>query len=364
MELVKKIQWRLNQYRNNLFLKFVNIENRKVEAKKSIKLNFKHYNIEGKVPYWYNFKSIDFEDVKPIKIENGYVISKGIVVNQAGTLQLESTIFQFEYLNLLKANHLVSLRKLYKKESLEQLVIPIAFYLDWNYYHWLMEATIRLAPLDKETLKKAKIVLNTPILDFQIKSLKFLFDITEKQIHCQHKKVLKASQILLLPFQHIRNQQTQQTNLYNPFAIKQINAISLKKISKTKTAKRFIISRENATERRISNIQLLTNTFPDFEVIKLEEKSFEEQVYLFRKAEIIIATHGAGLTNLLWATPKLKLIELFPNERLIRDAFYFFQISSTLKVKHSVFLYDSHNKSQDCYINAKLMAKIENVISE
>jgi capsular polysaccharide biosynthesis protein len=362
MKLVEKIKWRFKLHRNSFFFRLLKIKTRNTTGFEFVKLNFDNYSIQGAKPYWLNFKKVDFEHTKPITINNGYLVSKGITIDSTGTLHLESTVFQHEYLNLLKANHIVYLKKCYKKELVNNLIIPLAFYLDWNYYHWLMEAILRLSTQDKETLKKAKIVLNKPILNFQEESLKFLFDLSNEQIHCQQNKVLKASTILLAPFQHIRNSQTQRTNLYNPTVIQKVNALASSKAIKSNTAKKIIISRESATERRIANIHLLLEEFKDFELIQLENKTFEEQVNLFHNAEVIIATHGAGLTNLLWATQKLVLIELFPKERLIRDAFYFFQITSALKINHHVFIYDSVNRHQDCLINDELLSSISKII--
>jgi capsular polysaccharide biosynthesis protein len=48
-----------------------------------------------------------------------------------------------------------------------------------------------------------------------------------------------------------------------------------------------------------------------FRPVALEELSFEEQIRLFHDAEAIVATHGAGLTNLLFATNAL-VVEIFP----------------------------------------------------
>jgi capsular polysaccharide biosynthesis protein len=46
----------------------------------------------------------------------------------------------------------------------------------------------------------------------------------------------------------------------------------------------------------------------------LESMSVIEQAALFSQAEIIIAPHGSGLTNLIFCQPNTKVIELFsPN---------------------------------------------------
>lgn len=45
--------------------------------------------------------------------------------------------------------------------------------------------------------------------------------------------------------------------------------------------------------------------------VTTEDLSLIEQIVLFHNAEIIVAPHGAGLVNLLFARPGTKVIELF-----------------------------------------------------
>ena len=47
-----------------------------------------------------------------------------------------------------------------------------------------------------------------------------------------------------------------------------------------------------------------------FKVVCLEGCSFAEQVGLFASASVIVAMHGAGLTNLVFASPGTQVIEL------------------------------------------------------
>jgi capsular polysaccharide biosynthesis protein len=52
-----------------------------------------------------------------------------------------------------------------------------------------------------------------------------------------------------------------------------------------------------------------------FEVVDPESLPFAEQVELFYDAEIVVGTHGAGLTNLLFAD-RARVIEIFPTSRV------------------------------------------------
>jgi capsular polysaccharide biosynthesis protein len=51
-----------------------------------------------------------------------------------------------------------------------------------------------------------------------------------------------------------------------------------------------------------------------FKWVTLESMSVIQQVALFTQAEVVIAPHGSGLTNILFCQPGTKVIELFaPN---------------------------------------------------
>ena len=70
--------------------------------------------------------------------------------------------------------------------------------------------------------------------------------------------------------------------------------------------------------RRLLNQDLLLDRLRrhGFYPVVLEELSFGEQIRIFHDAEAIVATHGAGLTNLLFATGAL-VVEIFPTSAVV-----------------------------------------------
>ena len=67
------------------------------------------------------------------------------------------------------------------------------------------------------------------------------------------------------------------------------------------------------TTRKISNedeITPLLNHY-GFERIVLDNMSVTDQASLFQAAEIVVAPHGAGLTNIMFCSPKTKIVEIF-----------------------------------------------------
>jgi hypothetical protein len=80
--------------------------------------------------------------------------------------------------------------------------------------------------------------------------------------------------------------------------------------------KLIYISRADATLRRVRNmeqIRPILNTY-GVETYVLSELSVAEQVELFAEAELIVAPHGAGLTNIVYAD-EAAVVELFGDKK-------------------------------------------------
>lgn len=92
--------------------------------------------------------------------------------------------------------------------------------------------------------------------------------------------------------------------------------------------KRILISRKKAPNGRcvLNEDELATALLPfGFKAYILEDLDFESQIELFYDAEVVVAPHGAGLTNLLFAQAA-DVIELHPNPQLFPH--YYFMCKS------------------------------------
>jgi len=69
-----------------------------------------------------------------------------------------------------------------------------------------------------------------------------------------------------------------------------------------------------------------------FQVCAPEKLSFEAQIELFRNAAVIVAPHGAGLSNLLWCRPGTRVLEIF-SARHFNDCYA--RLSSQLKLPYA-----------------------------
>jgi capsular polysaccharide biosynthesis protein len=76
--------------------------------------------------------------------------------------------------------------------------------------------------------------------------------------------------------------------------------------------RRIYVSRSDAPDRRVANESDLLSVLQeyDFERVTLSGLTLVEQIRLFRSADIVVAPHGAGVTNVLFAPDDCILLEL------------------------------------------------------
>ena len=77
---------------------------------------------------------------------------------------------------------------------------------------------------------------------------------------------------------------------------------------------RIYISRNDAPARKVVNEDEVISCLKEFEfeIINLTQHSFLEQARLFSEASFIVASHGAGLANLVFCKSGTQIIEIFP----------------------------------------------------
>ena len=99
-----------------------------------------------------------------------------------------------------------------------------------------------------------------------------------------------------------------------------------------------------------------------FETFDLEGLSLKQQIEIFFNAKLIIATHGAGFTNLIFSNKNLTFLEIFSKKYGSKD---FIRIANILNLQR--FEYRENNEFiwQCFYIHlSKIMPKIDEIITK
>lgn len=195
-------------------------------------------------------------------------------------------------------------------------------------YHWFLDVLPRLFLL-QHIPEPLTLIVPQDMPVFQRETLNFLL------VDCRHVKLETIA----------KNEKWQITDFILPSFVANHNSgylpeIILKKMRSTiwagynvineKPPKRCIyISRQKAKKRKILNEEEVLAALQPYqvEVIFAEELSYQQQVQLFYNAAVIIAPHGAGLTNILFSQ-QARVLELHPAD-IIKS--HYFMLSKGLK---------------------------------
>lgn len=172
---------------------------------------------------------------------------------------------------------------------------------NWNYYHWIIEGlgpVLRAHAANRDALA----ILDSCPPAFVTEALDFA-DIA----YSASRKSVRAKHLLLPaggsagPWPH-------------PKDIDLLREIFLSESDNPQTSrprKKLYVSRRFSS-RPLANEALVEEELRElnFEIVRAETKSFREQVELFSSAELIVGTHGAGLTNVLFSRRGSKVVEI------------------------------------------------------
>lgn len=181
-----------------------------------------------------------------------------------------------------------------------------------SYFHWLTDSLPRLEILRKilsgglDGIDRFIVNSGFPIIG---KSLEMMRIPAEKVLFAEASTHLQADELIVPSLPGISGDPPQWVCSF-------LRESFLPHKADIPPQPRLYISRSNARYRRVENenevVEYLSNR--GFTVVRLEEHSFAEQIALFAGAEVVVAPHGASLTNLLWCKAGVKVLEFFsPN---------------------------------------------------
>jgi capsular polysaccharide biosynthesis protein len=119
-------------------------------------------------------------------------------------------------------------------------------------------------------------------------------------------------------------------------------------------ARRIFVSRAKARRSVAVEPAILELLAPlGFKAVCLEDYSVPEQAALFRDAEVVVAFHGAGLTNLVFARPGTVVIEIFAPDFIVTS---FWSICRDLDLRYFAYCDDDRAQGIVTYGQAQAAA--------
>lgn len=215
-----------------------------------------------------------------------------------------------------------------------------------NYYHFIIDYCIRFRELEAIGLIDAntKILFPGKIKSWQSEYFSLL-GINVDNVILTNKNPLFVRNCLIASTRRERFLVSKSAcNNFVQDMIKTTNQAP--DISKNK---RIYISRKNSS-RKILNEYELINLLEEheFEIVQCENLSVAQQIKLFSQANLIVAPHGAGLTNLIYAE-KPRVIEIVPRDEWVWG--YFAALTCRLGGDYQAITGSTVNKAMDFTVN-------------
>jgi hypothetical protein len=174
-----------------------------------------------------------------------------------------------------------------------------------NYFNWTLRYLSKVSIYQRADL--SSIVIPDSNKSYIKRSLSF-FGVTEREC-------IKLSTPLL--FRRLTISSSLAIGRYelSPLLLDNLrDHISVKSLPLLNSSHRLYIPRRSVKIRRISNEGEVDRFFKDlkFEVFDNSVYSIAEQIAAFKSADLIVAVHGAGLTNIVYCRPGTVVIEITP----------------------------------------------------
>ncbi len=262
-----------------------------------------------------NVGTLEFIAPFVLSVRNGSVVGvRGDVVTAAGTL---FTNVSPEIPRRSDHHFLLDGGNLPKPRRLPGTVAVLNCGPYRNYFHFLFDAVSRLRLFQQAAISADYycVAQNTP---FQCE-LVALFGIRKDQIIPLEKGTHVVAEHLVacsLPGFH---QISEQVHLKDIDTYRFVRETMLAHLDQDATpyAPRLYVQR-TATRTLANEAELLAHLQrqEDWKVVRLEEHSVLEQATMFYHARQIVSVHGAGLSNLVFAQPGARVVEIFPPDLL------------------------------------------------
>lgn len=187
-----------------------------------------------------------------------------------------------------------------------------------NYFHWLTDCLLRIEGFEyycEVTGEKPSIIISSNPSTWMVESLKLVgYDVNDCVSWNGYRA--KVNRLLIPSFRR-----HWPSPFISPAACHWLRKRILSNIPDAENylhscnshmSPHVFISRKKASKRRIVNEDELSEVFSPMGFIfyNLEDMNFADQVRLFSQAKVIVAPHGAGLTNMLFSK-EATIIELF-----------------------------------------------------
>lgn len=294
----------------------------------------KHRNFKGSLPESKGVeKGFDSGPIYAVYSENGYVdLQAGLTLDQDQVIRQTAVVRKLVDTYPAPSNDDLSAAR-QTKES--QIVLPLSSQRNGNYCRWWLDSVAKIFVCNRSTLLRSRlrgsnleVVAGNLPAAFQRETIdlaRWQTPIqTEADTHFVRGRSINSPGLTFGGGQRIGAIIKEL-----PYFLETVFPVAQER-ERPGTGPLLYISRNEASMRRLMNEDEIVPGLKElgFHIMKPGELSLKDQVAAFRDAKIVVAVHGAGLTNLIFCRPGTTLVEIFPDKGVHGSAFL--RISSQL----------------------------------
>ena len=232
----------------------------------------------------------------------------GVVLMPGGELLVESALARWR----LEASEVFLLPRPRVTERIAGACTTIWHPFAGNYYHWLVEALPRLFTITAAFPGRPLTLLMPDCLGrVQQECLELCLPEGMTVKSCDPRTWYQLDEFLFPTFSAAVG-----AGYVNPTSLALLRGTVFRKLELSnpgRLSRRIFISRARASRRRLLNEDAVFGILEQhqFERVSLETLGFADQVRLFHEARVIVAPHGAGLSNLIFSG-SARVLDLHP----------------------------------------------------
>lgn len=332
--------------------------------------NAKTLNIEGNEIYKFMnseiFDEASFEmgEVWITKIYNGRILTNlknaVAIVDEFGKL-IEGLSFTYDknennqfYHAPVDRNYFLSTNDIAKPKKVRGTVFSLLTGggKNFNFYHWFLDSLSRLGDLELAgwTEKVDYYLVPEYVKDFQKESLQMLGIPSSKILSSIENKHVIAD--CMIASSHPRSATFGVRRLTVEFLHRKFQNVDLVYNLGKKFPKKFLISRNDAPRRKVKNENDFSKMLMQFgiETIEISKFTFQEVIYLFRNAELVVSPHGASLTNMIFCYKDVRIIELFDESCVLP---YYFELAKSINLNYDYLLCSNNCNLSNVHIKSR-----------
>jgi len=248
-------------------------------------------------------------------VENVAIINKNKIVNDVSFQQVNGELKTSDF------NSFIYKGTPYLKKKFAGQVLSLTQGASGhkNYFHWLFDILPKIKICSKVyNLEKIKYLYLSNLEDYQKITLDYLGLKNIKIIDCHKNRHIQADELLVCEHPWYKKGFIHEENKNLPNWI-----VEWIKTTFTQFGKKFDCNDKifiDRSESPFSHCQIKNNTEiieflenKGFKSYKIGQLTFQNQIYLFNNAKVIVGAHGAAFANLAFCKPNAKIIEIKPS---------------------------------------------------